>query len=637
MTTLITNVPRMRRATMLVFVGMIGALAAPGVQPGPGYTPAKLDLYTATSDLWRTDKGFQTAIHLKNMLVVSDMDVILTLYMMDGTPYRLPVVHLGKSAVASVSVNAALAAAPAAVQPHISQSGSAALEYRYDWAGAVTGMTVMVDTPRSLQHTSEFVFPDQMSAAMRHQPALHTAQGMWWKYSAASGVYLSVANTGDAPATANVAVFDARKHALGTHQVSLPAHGHAMTTLDDLIGSSPAGAVGGIEIAFTGGENDLVFSGGIEDDHAGYSARVPLAMAMMAGSDPQPATCTMASAGLMAGVPDPMEGFPRGVSFSLYGFARNTGSTPIALQGLANYMDKAGPHSIPLASETLAPGQALNLHLDRAARLPFQDGMVNVSYTYNAPCGNLLLSTGSVDATGNYVFEVQAQAVGKTGGRVSTYWEAGRGIDTMYSLWNPSSEAEDLRVSIFYDQQGSVYQYPLHLDANASTMISMLELIRMGKPDETGQVIPAGARMGSLRITGPRADLTVPMTLVMSGGVYNPVAGTCYGPCITCTGAVKSYFVPASFSVAVGNSTGFSFMIGYSDGSDWNYTSSATYSSNSYISVTAGSIKGLAAGSTGFSASVSSGVPEYVTNFCLAGGSCPTGGYGGGDTGTVTQ
>lgn len=65
--------------------------------PAGAYVPVRMDLYTATSDLWRVDAGFQSAIRLKNMLATTEMGVSVTLYMEDGTPYPLPPVMLAKS------------------------------------------------------------------------------------------------------------------------------------------------------------------------------------------------------------------------------------------------------------------------------------------------------------------------------------------------------------------------------------------------------------------------------------------------------------------------------------------------------------------------------------------------------------
>ena len=70
---------RCKVAEMLVLALAGTCVGMYGQTPGPDYIPTKLDLYTATSDLWRTDRGFQSAIRLKNMLAITEMDVNVTL------------------------------------------------------------------------------------------------------------------------------------------------------------------------------------------------------------------------------------------------------------------------------------------------------------------------------------------------------------------------------------------------------------------------------------------------------------------------------------------------------------------------------------------------------------------------------
>jgi hypothetical protein len=146
----------------------------------------------------------------------------------------------------------------------------------------------------------------------------------------------------------------------------------------------------------------------------------------------------------MVGRPDPMLGFPKKVTFAPYAFARNAGAANHVLHMLVNYMDKTGPHSVPLPDRPLAPGEASSLNLDKAIQLPFTDGSINLSFTLDTGCDSVLMGVGSVDPTGNYVFAVDPEGVGKSGGKSSVYWEVGKGVSTMYSLWNPTSQAEDL-------------------------------------------------------------------------------------------------------------------------------------------------------------------------------------------------
>jgi hypothetical protein len=626
----------------IIAIAVVDSCAAWAQAPGPAYVATRLDLYTATAALWRTDAGFQSTIRLKNVLAVAPIDVTVTLYMADGTPYALPAVHLGNTAVATVSVNAALATAPPSLSGHLSQTGSATFQYRYDWAGAVLGSISILDAVRSLQYLSTFNFPETSPAVSRSHGtgSAQMMEGMWWKYSGASSVFLSAANTTDKPATANIALFDNLHQPLGKLQVSLAPHASQLAVLDSLIGTGSTAMLGGIELSYTGDPQTLLFSGGIEDDPAGYSATLRLGGAMSmnaanATAAPPAAACTMASAGLMAGKPDPMEGFPSTVSFSMFGFARNTNSTPVTVHSLANYMDNSGPHNIALPDQTLQPGEARNLNLASAVQLPFQNGSVNLSFTFSAPCDSLLLETGSVDTTGSYVFEVISQAVGRSQGRISQFWQVGAGTDTMYSVWNPSSTPEDLVASVYYGS-GGVYRYPVHLGPNASAMISIMELIQKAVPDANGNIIPGSAKNGSLTITNSSPDIRNLVTFVMASGIYNPVAGTCCTQPVDCTGATSSEFSPSSFSVSNGGYASFTFYIIYDDGSSNNYTSAATYSSSSNISVIAGSITGLAPGSATLSADVTEDVPEYVPCYC-GGGACPTGSYGGSASGTVTD
>lgn len=110
----------------------------------------------------------------------------------------------------------------------------------------------------------------------------------------------------------------------------------------------------------------------------------------------------------------------------------------------------------------------------------------------------------------------------------------------MYSLWNPTAQPVDLTATITYGNQGGVYHLPVHLAPSASSMISIMDLIRKASPDIDGQTIPASATVGALKITTTSDDLRDTATFVIAGGIFNPVAGTCCINYITCPGAVSS-------------------------------------------------------------------------------------------------
>ncbi len=180
---------------------------------------------------------------------------------------------------------------------------------------------------------------------------------------------------------------------------------------------------------------------------------------------------------------------------------------------------------------------------------------------------------------------------------------------------------------------GGVYHLPVHLAPSASSMISIMDLIRKASPDMNGQTIPALTTVGALKITTTSDDLRDTATFVIAGGIFNPVAGTCCINYITCPGAVGSQINPSSFSLAAGTSMNFQFFLIDGDGSQWDNTWEATWEgSSSVMSVTTATGKGLEAGSAGISANIT-GIDVYVDQFC--GAFCPTGGEGTSVSGSV--
>jgi hypothetical protein len=335
-----------------------------------------------------------------------------------------------------------------------------------------------------------------------------------------------------------------------------------------------------------------------------------------------------------------MMGFPSGVTFHPYGFARNVGTASLTLHSSVNYMDGSGPHTLVLPDEVLAVGQALNLQPSSAVQLPAKVGSANLSFNFAGDCSSLLLATGSVDTTGNYVFEVAPTGVAPGNGRQLLHWQVDNGYDSMFSLWNPSPQAEDLVATVYFEPEESTYTVPITLAANASTILDIMELMEAGKPDVNGNTIPAGAHIGSLVVTGTSPDLRDTVTFVAAGGVYNPLSGTCAIICTDCTGAVSGELSPASPSVAADHTQAFTFYVNNSSGTQTNYTTTATWSSSdtSVATVQSGQASAVSSGSTEISAT-SPSIPAGTGQSCIDGdeviSSCYNAQYSGATTLTV--
>ncbi len=141
--------------------------------PPPPQPPPPLETYQAFAGLWRTDGAFDSTLRIRNELLIAPLDVTPILFMADGTPYNLPPVHIAAGGVAVVDVNHALAAAPASVTPHLSEFGSAALEWQYTSPGHVEASVQMLNIPESLVSITPFNGVDDTMTGQ------HTDQGLW--------------------------------------------------------------------------------------------------------------------------------------------------------------------------------------------------------------------------------------------------------------------------------------------------------------------------------------------------------------------------------------------------------------------------------------------------------------------------
>ncbi len=266
--------------------------------------------------------------------------------------------------------------------------------------------------------------------------------------------------------------------------------------------------------------------------------------------------------------------------------------------------------------------------------------------SFTGHAGDLIIATGSVDNTGTYVFEVEPEGVSPTDSKQVAYWTTANGFDTMYSLWNPTAQAEDLTVTFYYGDGSGSYVLPVHLAANGSTMIDVMMLIESGQPDANGHMFPMTETAGSAIIRNTVAgnvktvsgtSLPAPMTLVAAGGTFNVETATCGVTCITCSGYSNPAVTPNPVLCPVGDSMQLTFEATDSNG-DVVYPS-ATWSSTDTSVMTVNS-NGLATaimpGACSIIATFSTTVEISTGQYCSGTDPvCPTGQPSAGSNATV--
>ncbi len=349
---------------------------------------------------------------------------------------------------------------------------------------------------------------------------------------------------------------------------------------------------------------------------SGYSANISFA-----ASAPRTASqlTHYAAVGLMTGAADPMMRFPAGTIFTPYSVLGNASNQPLVVTPTVYWMQAGTSHSAQLQQVTLAPQSLSDLNapgLLGAAGLTQFNGDVNLELDVQGPSHSLLFAAGSVDQKNTYVFAVASSTIKESVAKELAYWSTGNGDDTMVTVWNPSSEAQDFTFTLFFT--GGHYGLPVHLEAKASRSFDISELTNGALPDVDGNMVPASVHDGSAQLSGSQGEAEH-ILVVFDAGTYNVQKATCVGQCKTCLGAVDSWITDDPFSLVVGGNKQQSLKAQYHSGTIFDETQGATWTSNATAVATVNSnglVQGLSPGSLTLFAS-NDGVPDY-SSACYA-------------------
>src|SRR5712691_7725437 len=329
--------------------------------------------------LWRTDRGFNTTIRVTNLLVLGPLEVVPVLYMADGTRYELPSMTLPTAGEVELNVNDALRAWSPAVAPHVSEFGSASLEYRYFSPGALSATIQILDLTRSL------IFTYCFGPAGGTQGS-HTVEGVWWKHDEDVTGFVSLTNTTNRVLGADLTLLGANGKESKERSFTLQGRSVQLVDLGELSERfrSKVQDQGGIRVEYQGASGDLLVTAGIQNDATGYSATVPF---LMREGDPvKEAPHTYASVGMMVGMPDPMMSFPATTRFAPYAVLRNTTNKPLVVTSAIVYTNGGQPATVQVPLKPLKPFSTEDIGLESlmsALGLGSLDGMINLAFTFN--------------------------------------------------------------------------------------------------------------------------------------------------------------------------------------------------------------------------------------------------------------
>lgn len=247
--------------------------------------------------------------------------------------------------------------------------------------------------------------------------------------------------------------------------------------------------------------------------------------------------------------------------------------------------------------------------------------MLNLTFRTATPFRSLLMASGSVDDTGNYVFQVRTHEAAESLQKTISYWDTANGDDTMVTVWNPADEAQDFNFTISYS--GGEYVLPLHLAARATRSFNLASFIKDQVLDANGHAIPLTITSGSAKLTGVHAD-NESILVDMDAGSFNAQKATCSFYCISCGGYINSYVTAPITIIIFSNFQLHAYVKDYS-GASYQWSGSSWASSNTNIATMSSSTSGLAKGINkgAFTASATlSSVPVFNSNYCAYDASC---------------
>jgi hypothetical protein len=557
-------------------------------------TPATLR--SMVGGLWMMDANFKSTIYLRNDVETDPVTVTPILWLSNGKRFTLDDVTLEPAGISVININQELSNKGLASWATL--MGYVEIQYTWPW-DALCVSVWNVDASHSLILTSDLgpiASPTPQAAMSSELGPSQILQGLWWKQEPNVSGFVTLSNTFPVAVHATVQVTDTAGNTLGTHPVSLAPHGTKRMDLPELQGASSN--AGGIRIAYAGPAGAVLPNGALEDQAAGYSARMRFIYSPPASA--KSSQESFVELGLMTGAADPMMLFPAGTTFAPYSIVSNVSDQPIRVIPALWWMQAAVPHSAPLPALTVLPGRTQNLDVPSLlslAGLKNFNGSVNLVLDVQGPARGLLIASGSVDQKNTYVFEVTPTTVHESIAKSFSYWSIANGDDTMVTVWNPADEAQDFKFTLFYT--GGHYDFPIHLAPRVTNTFKISEIIHSQIPDAEGNLVPASVRNGSARIAGAH-DTAESILVNMAAGTYNVVKATCGEGCTTCDGWTYGSEIDVSpLGMSVGGTDTVKFIVPFKDGNKRDYTAQSTWKTDNTSIATvqsAGVIKGMTAG-----------------------------------------
>ena len=476
------------------------ALAQGNRDPGPPDVLKDQEQYVS---FWTTEANWHSVLQLRNNSPARDLIVTPSLRAVDGTETTLSPVTVKTHEVVSVNLHEAVMAA--ATRP-ASSYGSVVLRYK---AVATQVLYAALMVHRDARPIAFHI--DAMGQL--ENDADYLREGVWWLPNDKINDYLILTNQGDQKMPMKLSLYDASGK---TYTKALSLSGRAVMRLSvrQLISEGNlGGSYGGIQVHALAHARALDTLHVIYDEDAGFSA-----LLKMFDHDPaanifqrdfgKKGVWTIHAPMLALSHPDPALFIPAGTVLEPKIFLRNTTSQPESASMVFYWRSatKTGTSSGPTISLKSHETREVNVADLPEDQAPPKDAYwASVAISTSSKPDEIVAVAASYDATLKYGAQTPFSD------QLSYIWEGGEWLadashNSLITVGNASLKPMKARFTLFYNQGAEHYELEQPLEPNEQMWVDVGDLIRSGRPDINGKVLPKNLSSGSYQFR----DLTNP-------------------------------------------------------------------------------------------------------------------------------
>lgn len=537
-------------------IGRHTAYSQLNIQLGKPVTPSiEVSDYEQYVSYWTLEPNWHSELQLRNTSPTTDLLVSPSLRATDGSETPLSAVLVHPNEVVDVNLHEAVMYS--AKQPS-SLLGSVVLRYKAETQGILYAAMMVHRESRPIAFHI-----DAMGKFTEDKDYLR--EGVWWLPNDKVSDYLVLTNQGDDRMPLVLSIFDAQGHAYQKELTLLPRETNRLSVRDLTQAGHLNGDFGGIQVHALAHARALDTLHILFDEKAGFSATLKMfdhdPNALVSERDfAKKGSWTIRAPMLALAQPDPALLLPAFTELEPRLLLRNTTQNPVVANIIFNWRSSAS------MGKTQGPTirlKALETRMIKLSDLPSSEAPPSGAHWATVSIATDGPPDGVVAVAASYNTALTYGAQSPFSDQLSSFWKGGEWLadanhDSIITVGNASLKPMKARFSLLYSHGTSHYDLEQALAPDEQMWVDVGEIIRTGKPDMNGAVLPKDLASGSYQFQ----DLTNKAVGALYEGkvIYDVSSGhVTYGCAVNCCNrSVYLNYNPLSVAITLTFTNGVS-------------------------------------------------------------------------------